>query len=109
MIPGNMNMKKMGQLLAQAQQAQDKLQDEIAALRATGVAGGGVVTVTVDGGKRLVELVIAPEVVEEKDPQLIADLVLAAAAEAGRQIEAEVERRTAAFASKLGLPPGMKF
>jgi DNA-binding YbaB/EbfC family protein len=104
-----MNIKKMGQLLAQAQQAQEQMQNEIATLKSTGGAGGGAVTATVDGRKNLVELIIAPEVLEEKDPQLVADLVLAAAAEAGRKIDEEVERRTRAFSSKLGLPPGMGF
>ena len=97
------NINKM---LKDAQRAQEKMQEEIAALRSTGAAGGGVVTATLDGKKNLVELTISPEVLEDKDAQLVADLVLAATAEASRQIDAEIERRMGALGSMLGLPPG---
>ena len=104
MIPGN--MKQMGKLLAQAQKAQEKMQEEIAALRIAGAAGGGAVVATLDGKKNLVELTIASEVLEDRDAQLVADLVLAATAEASRQIDSEIERRMGALGSMLGLPPG---
>ncbi len=107
MFPGN--MKNMGKLLKQAQKAQEQMQEEIAALRMTGTAGGGVVTATVDGKKNLVELVIAPEALEEPDPQMIADRVLAAVADAAKKVDDEVERKMGAFSSMLGLPPGMGF
>jgi hypothetical protein len=102
-----MNMKKMGKLLAQAQQAQEQVQGEIAALRITGSAGGGVVSATLDGAKNLVDLVIAPEVLEDRDPQLLADLVIAAAADAAHKVDDEVGKRMGALSSMLGLPPGM--
>lgn len=107
MFPGN--MKNMGKLLKQAQQAQERIQQEIAALRVEGTAGGGVVSATVDGKKNLVALVIAPEVLEDKDPQMLADLVLAAVSEASRRVDAEVEGKMGGFAQSLGLPPGLGF
>ncbi len=107
MFPGN--MKNMSKMLKQAQQAQERMQQEIAALRAEGTAGGGVVTATVDGKKNLVALVIAPEVLEDKDPQMLADLVLAAVNDAARRVDAEVEQKMGGFAQSLGLPPGLGF
>jgi nucleoid-associated protein EbfC len=106
-FPGK--MKDMGKLLKQAQKAQEQMQEEIAALRLDGTSGGGVVTATMDGKKNLVALVISPEALEDPDPQMVADLVIAAVAEAGRKIDEEVERRMGAFSSMLGLPPGMGF
>jgi DNA-binding YbaB/EbfC family protein len=106
-LPGNMNMKKMGKILAQAQQAQEQAQTEIAALRITGSAGGGVVSATLDGAKNLLALVIAPEVLEDRDPELLADLVLAAVNDAAHKVDDEVAKRMGALSSMLGLPPGM--
>lgn len=103
------NMKQMSKMLKQAQQAQEQLQNEIAAMQREGTAGGGVVTATVDGRKNLVSLVIAPEALEDADPQMVADLVVAAVADASRRIDDEVERKMAAFQSSLGLPPGLGF
>jgi DNA-binding YbaB/EbfC family protein len=107
MFPGN--MKQMGKILKQAQQAQEQMQAEIAALRLEGTAGGGVVTATVDGKKNLVALLIAPEALEDADPQMVADLVLAAVHDAGRRIDDEVEKKMGALQSMLGLPPGLGF
>lgn len=107
MFPGN--MKNMGKLLKEAQKAQERVQEEIAALRLEGTAGGGVVTATVDCRKNLVGLVIAPEALEDKDPQMLADLVLAAVSDAGRRIDAEVEKKMGGLAASLGLPPGLGF
>ncbi len=107
MFPGK--MKDMGKLLKQAQRAQEQMQEEIAALRLDGTAGGGAVTATLDGKKNLVALVIAKDVLEDPDPQMVADLVIAAVAEAGRKIDDEVERKMGALTSMLGLPPGMGF
>jgi DNA-binding YbaB/EbfC family protein len=106
-FPGN--MKNMSKMLKQAQQAQERMQQEIAALRAEGTAGGGAVSATVDGKKNLVALVIAPDVLDDKDPQMLADLVLAAVADAARKVDGEIETRMGGFAQSLGLPPGLGF
>lgn len=101
MIPGNLN-----KMLAKAQKAQEQMQAEIAALRAEGSAGGGAVVAQVDGSKQLLGLTIAPEVMEERDPQMLADLVIAAVHAAHDQIDAETKRKMGAMMGALGLPPG---
>lgn len=99
----------IGKMLQKAQQAQAKLQEEIAALTAEGTSGGGVVKATVDGGKNLTALTIAPEVLEEPDPSMIADLVLAAVADAQRRVDAEIQKKVGSMTSAMGLPPGFGF
>lgn len=101
MFPGNLN-----KMLAKAQKAQEQMQAEIAALQADGTAGGGAVKVTLDGSKNLLALSIAPEVMEDKDPEMLADLILAAFADASRQVDGETKKRMGAMMGSLGLPPG---
>ncbi len=102
MFPG-----KMGKMLQKAQQQQAKVQEEIAALQLEGTAGGGVVKATVDGQKNVLGLVIDPEVLDEPDAEMVADLVLAAIGDAQRRIDEEVQRKMERLAKSLGLPPGM--
>ncbi len=71
----------MEDLMKQARQFQGKLaqiQEELAAKIVTGTAGGGMVTVTVNGRGELVGLDIEPEVINPDDRQMLQDLVIAA-------------------------------
>lgn len=71
----------MEDLMKHARQFQDKLaqvQEELAARMVTGTAGGGMVTVTVNGRGELVGLAIEPEVIDPDDRQMLQDLVIAA-------------------------------
>ncbi len=101
MFPGNLN-----KMLAKAQKAQEQMQAEIAALQADGSAGGGAVKVTLDGSKNLIALAIAPEVMEEKDPEILSDLILAAFSDASQKVDSETKKRMGAMMGSLGLPPG---
>ncbi len=71
----------MEDLMKHARQFQEKLaqvQEELAARMVTGTAGGGMVTVTVNGRGELVGLAIEPEVIDPEDQQMLQDLVIAA-------------------------------
>jgi nucleoid-associated protein EbfC len=73
---GNMaNLMKQAQAM-QAQMA--KLQEEAATKTVTGTAGGGMVSVTANGGMEIVSVVINPEAVKSGDVDMLQDLVLAA-------------------------------
>jgi len=93
------NMKKMMQ---QAQQMQDKMQADLAEIRVSAAAGGGVVTATLNGQKDLIKLEIDPAAVDPEDVEMLQDLVVAAVNEASRRVDEEVQ-------SKLGsmMPPGL--
>jgi len=100
------NINKM---LKDAQRAQEKMQEEISALRCAGTSGGGVIRAVCDGNRNLVELTISPEALEDPDPGMVADLVLAAVNDAQRVVDAEVQKKMSALAGMMGLPPGLGF
>jgi nucleoid-associated protein EbfC len=77
---GNMaNIMKQAQAM-QAQMA--KLQEEAATQTVTGTAGGGVVTVTVNGAMEIVNILIDPEALKSGDAEMLQDVVMAASNDA---------------------------
>jgi hypothetical protein len=90
-------------MMKQAQQMQERLQKQMAELRVEGNAGGGMVTVVINGAKEVQSLVIDPEVVSRDDVAMLQDLIVAAINDAQRKAEE-------AMAQQMGgmLPPGMK-
>jgi DNA-binding YbaB/EbfC family protein len=89
-------------MMKQLQQAQERLQTEIAAILVEASAGGGVVKVQMDGQKQLRSLKIDPEVVNRDDVEMLQDLVLSAVNEAARKVEARIQEKVG------GLTGGMK-
>ena len=85
MMPGNMN-----NLMKQAQRMQQKMQEQQAELESTeftGAAGGGAVSVTMNGKKEVTAVTISPEVVDPDDIEMLQDLVMAALNAAGKQVD----------------------
>ena len=89
-------------MMKQIQQAQERLQAEVAAILVEASAGGGVVRVEMDGQKQLRSLKIDPEVVNRDDVEMLQDLVLSAVNEASRKVEASIQEKVG------GLTGGMK-
>ena len=89
--------------MKQAQVMQERLQKEMASVRVEGNAGGGMVTVRVNGGKQVQSITIDPEVVAKDDVVMLQDLIVAAINDAHRKADE-------AMAQAMGgmLPPGMK-
>ena len=99
-LPGNMQ-----QMMRQAQQMQEKMQQDIAQIRVTATAGGGMVTVAMDGQKNLLSVKIDPEVAG--DVEMLQDMVLAACGEAVKQVEAQIKQKMGGMLGGMGLPPGL--
>jgi DNA-binding YbaB/EbfC family protein len=95
----------MQQMMRQAQQMQEKMQQDIALIRVTATAGGGMVTVTMDGQKNLLSVKIDPEVAG--DVEMLQDMVLAACGEAVKQVEAQIQQKMGGMLGGMGLPPGL--
>ena len=89
-------------MMKQAQQMQESLQKQMAELRVEGNAGGGMVTVIINGAKQVHSLTIDPDVVSKDEVEMLQDLIVAAINDAHRKADE-------AMAAKMGgmLPPGM--
>jgi nucleoid-associated protein EbfC len=72
-----MDMNKMLQQVQQMQEEMAKAQDELAKEIVEASVGGGMVKVKASGAGEIVEITIAPEVIDPDDPEGLADLVLA--------------------------------
>jgi DNA-binding YbaB/EbfC family protein len=81
------------------------MQEEIALIRVEASAGGGMVSVKMDGHKNVVGVKIDPEV--GGDVEMLQDLVMAACNEACKRVDEESAKKTSAMLGGLGLPPGM--
>jgi DNA-binding YbaB/EbfC family protein len=95
----------MDALMKQAQEMQEQMQqiqEDAAKEVASASAGGGMVTVTATAGGEVVELTIDPKAIDPSDPELLADMVMAATNEALRAARAKVEAKM-----KSILPPGL--
>ena len=99
-LPGNMQ-----QMMRQAQQMQEKLQQEIALIKVEASAGGGMVTVQMDGQKNLLGVKIDPEVAG--DVEMLQDMIVAAANEAVKKVDDEIKGKMGGMLGGMGLPPGM--
>jgi DNA-binding YbaB/EbfC family protein len=99
-LPGN-----MGAMMKQAQQMQQRLQEEIAQIRVEASAGGGMVTVKMDGQKNVLAVQIDPEVAG--DVEMLQDMVMAAFNEAVKKVEQESQAKMGGMLGGMGLPPGL--
>ncbi len=99
-MPGNMQA-----MMQQAQKMQEKLQQEIAQIRVDGSAGGGMVTIKMDGQKNVLGVKIDPEVAG--DVEMLQDLVLAASNDAAKKVDEESQKKMGGMLGGLGLPPGL--
>ena len=103
-------MKDLGALMKQAQAMQAKLQDAQARLAESevdGAAGGGLVRVTLKGTGELVRVAIEESLVNPGDGEIIADLVVAAHADAKRKLDARQSEIMRDIAGPLAGLPGM--
>jgi hypothetical protein len=81
---------------------QEKLQKQMGEMTLTATAGGGMVTVTVNGHKHLLTVKLDPEVVSKEDVEMLQDLIVAAVNDAHRKVDE-------ALASQMqGMMGGMK-
>ena len=99
-MPGNMQ-----QMMKQAQQMQEKLQEQIAAIRVEASAGGGMVSVKMDGTKNVLAVTIDPEVAG--DVEMLQDMVMAAVNEAAKKVDEESQGKMGGMLGGMGLPPGL--
>jgi hypothetical protein len=91
-------------MMKQLQQAQERIQAEIAALVMEATSGGGMVKVQVDGQKQLLSLTIDPEVVDKEDVEMLQDLVVAAVNEASRKVDDAIQEKVGGLTGGMKIP-----
>lgn len=99
--------KGFGNILQQAQKLKAKmeaLQEELGQRTVEASAGGGMVTVVVNGKQEVVSIKIEPEIVKPEEAEMVQDLVLAAVNEGLRRSKEMVAEEMSKLTGGLGLP-----
>lgn len=92
-------------MLQQAKAMQERMQQEIAQIRVEASTGGGMVSVKMDGRKKVLEIVIDPDAVE--DVEMLQDMVRGAVNEAAKRVDEETQSKVGGIMGGMGLPPGL--
>jgi len=85
-----MEVKALQQILTQFRQMQENLQKQVETVNVEATAGGGMVSVKMNGQKQITDIRVDPEVFAGKDQELLQDLIRAAVNEAGRRVDEEL-------------------
>ncbi|WP_330389694.1 YbaB/EbfC family nucleoid-associated protein [Geosporobacter ferrireducens] len=101
-MPGNMN--NMLKQVQKMQKEMEKLQEEVEQREVEASAGGGAVTVKVNGKREILDIAIQPAVVDPDDIEMLQDLILAAANEALRKAEEMMAKEMGKVTGGMNLP-----
>jgi hypothetical protein len=91
-------------MMQQAKQMQERLQRQMAEMRTEATAGGGMVTVVVNGAKQIQSLRIDPEVVSKDDVEMLQDMIVAAVNDAHRKVDEELGKQVGGLMGGLKIP-----
>jgi DNA-binding YbaB/EbfC family protein len=91
-------------MMKQAQEMQERLKKQMGEMRVEATAGGGMVTVTVNGTKQLESIRIDPEVVSREDVEMLQDLIVAAVNDAGRKVDERLGQSMSGLMGGLKIP-----
>jgi len=96
-----MNIQSM---MKQAQQMQERLQQQMAETHVEATAGGGMVTVVMNGNKQVERITLDPEVVSKDEIEMLQDLLVAALADAHRKAEDAMKQQVGGMLGGLKIP-----
>ena len=91
-------------MMKQAQEMQERLKRQMADMRVEATAGGGMVTVVVNGVKQLQSIKLDPEVVAREDVEMLQDLIVAAINDAGRKVDEQLGQSMSGLLGGLKIP-----
>ena len=103
-----MEVNALQQMLTRFRQLQENLQQQVEAVHVEASAGGGMVTVKMNGQKQLTDVRIDPEVFAGKDQEMLQDLLRAAVNEASRRVDEELTSQMKNVAGGLPGLAGLK-
>ena len=101
----------IGQMMRQVQDMQTKMadmQNRLGDVDVTGQAGGGMVTVTMNGKAEMRKIVLDPKLLSADEKEMLEDLIVAATNDAKAKAEAMIAGETEKMMGGLKLPPGVK-
>ncbi|HZR28810.1 MAG TPA: YbaB/EbfC family nucleoid-associated protein [Terriglobales bacterium] len=100
---GGFNPKQLQEMLAQAKQQAESLQEKMRETVVDGSAGGGSVTVKMNGQKQVLRVTIDPEMVKSGDLEMLQDLITAAMNDAGRKVDETMQSKLGGMLGGMGL------
>jgi nucleoid-associated protein EbfC len=103
-----MEVNALQQMLSRLRQVQEDLQRQVNTVAIEASAGGGMVTVKMNGQKQIVDVRIEPEVFTSKDQEMLQDLIRAAVNEASRRVDDELANQMKSLAGSIPGIPGIK-
>ena len=103
-----MEVSALQQMLSRLRQVQEDLQRQVNSVAVEASAGGGMVTVKMNGQKQVLEVKIEADVFSSKDQEMLQDLVRAAVNEASRRVDDELATQMKSLAGGLPGLAGMK-
>jgi len=92
------------EMMRQAKEMQDRLQKQMADVRVEATAGGGMVTVVMNGAKQVQSLVIDPAVVSKDDVEMLQDMIVAALNDAQRKVDERLGQSMSGLLGGLKIP-----
>jgi DNA-binding YbaB/EbfC family protein len=92
------------EVMQQARQMQEQLQKRMSDLRVEATAGGGMVTVVVNGAKQVQSIKIDPEVVSKDEVEMLQDLIAAAVNDASRKVDEQLGQSMSGLLGGLKIP-----
>ena len=92
------------EVMQQARQMQEQLQKRMSELRVEASAGGGMVTVVVNGAKQVQSITIDPEVVSKDEVEMLQDLIAAAVNDASRKVDEQLGQTMSGLLGGLKIP-----
>jgi DNA-binding YbaB/EbfC family protein len=92
------------QIMKQAQQMQEKLQKQMEATVIDATAGGGMVSVKMNGQKQLLSIQIDGEVFASGDKDMLQDLIVAAVNEGIRKVDEVLQSQLGSLTGGLKIP-----
>jgi nucleoid-associated protein EbfC len=104
----NLEVNALQQMLSRLRQVQEDLQRQVNSVAVEASAGGGMVTVKMNGQKQVLDVKIEPEVFQSKDQEMLQDLFRAAVNEASRRVDDELANQMKSLAGGLPGLSGLK-
>jgi DNA-binding YbaB/EbfC family protein len=103
-------MRNLQEMMAQMKQMQEQMQQRLESTRVEGSAGGGMVSVQMNGNKKLLKVTIDPEAMKDGDLEMLQDLVQAAVNDGMRKVDEAMKDVLGGQLGSLlgGLPGGLK-